>query len=341
VSESLFLNACRRKKTTRTPIWIMRQAGRYMKEYRAIRERHSFLTLCKDSDLAAEVTVHAVEKLDVDAAIIFSDILLILQPMGLPLTYAKGEGPIISRPVRNERDVLRLKKVAAPDPLPFLSQAIRKTRAALRPDIPLIGFSGAPFTLASYMIEGGAARHFLQTKSFMYSRPDLWHLLMEKIVGSLIHSLNAQITAGVQAVQIFDSWVGCLSPADYKRYVLPYSQRVIRGVKRGVPVIHFGTQTDGLLELLRDAGGDVIGLDWRMHLPTAWKRLGAVAIQGNLDPTVLFAKPAEIRKQVRRILDEAQGKPGHIFNLGHGVLPTTPVENVQTLVHAVKEMSRL
>jgi uroporphyrinogen decarboxylase len=338
--EALFLNACRRKKTSRTPVWLMRQAGRYMQEYRAVRAQHGFLTLCKDADLATEVTVYAAETLGVDAAIIFSDILLILEPLGLKLSYPKGEGPVIANPVRTEQDVRRLRPVTSPDPLPFQTEAIRRTRHALRPEIPLIGFAGAPFTLASYMVEGGASKNFLRTKTLMSARPDLWKMMMLKISDALILTLNAQIAAGAQAVQLFDSWVGCLSPADYARHVLPYSRRVIRGIKGDVPVIHFGTQTDGLLELMRDAGGDVIGLDWRVNLATTWKRLGPVAVQGNFDPALLFSSPEEIRRQVRRILKEANGQRGHIFNLGHGVLPETPVDNVKALVAAVQEMSR-
>jgi len=317
----------------------MRQAGRYMKEYRAVRAQHDFLTLCKDADLATEVTVYAAETLGVDAAIIFSDILLILEPMGLKLAYTQGEGPVIGNPIRHERDVKKLKSVIAKDPLPFVSAAIRQTRRALKPEIPLIGFSGAPFTLASYMIEGGGSRHFIKTKMFMYTRPDLWHALLQKISAALIQTLNAQITSGVQAVQLFDSWVGCLSPADYAQYVLPHSQRVIQSLKPGVPVIHFGTQTESLLELLKKAGGDVIGLDWRVNIKAAWQRLGTIAIQGNMDPTLLFSNSTEIRRQVRRILQEAENRPGHIFNLGHGVLPQTPVDNVKVLIEAVKEMS--
>lgn len=335
--EPLFLNACRRKKTSRTPIWLMRQAGRYMKEYRAIRAKHGFLALCKNTDLAAEVTVHAAETLQVDAAILFSDILLILEPLGLPLAYPKGEGPVIARPVRHETDLRRLRPVSAHDPLPFQTEAIRKTRRVLPAHIPLIGFGGAPFTLASYVIEGGASRHFVHTKSLMVARPDLWKRLMTAISDAVIRMLQAQVAAGAQAIQLFDSWVGCLSPSDYARYVQPYSRRVLRAI-RGVPVIHFGTQTDSLLELMRDAGGDVIGVDWRVELDTAWKRLGPVAIQGNLDPVALFSSPAEIRRRAREILRQAGGRPGHIFNLGHGVLPETPVDHVRALVDTVKEL---
>ena len=284
------MKACRREATSTTPIWLMRQAGRYMKEYRDIRARHSFLDLCKDSDLACEVSVYAVERLGVDAAIIFSDILLILEPMGLQLEYAQGEGPLIHNPIRTVDDIQRLRALQDPEPLAFVYEAIRKTRQALPSHIPLIGFSGAPFTLASYMIEGQGSRNFIQTKSFMYQDPEAWKTLMTKIAEGLVVYLNAQIAAGAQAVQLFDSWVGCLSPEDYRRYALPYSRQVIRALTPGTPVIHFGTQTGTFLESIREAGGDVIGLDWRVDLDQAWQRLGPVAVQGNLDPGRAFCR---------------------------------------------------
>lgn len=339
LTDSPFMKACRREPAAVTPIWLMRQAGRYMKEYRDVRERHGFLDLCKDSDLAAEVTVHAVERLGVDAAIIFSDILLLLEPMGLSLEYAKGDGPVIHNPVRSPADIERLKTVGDPAPVEFVFEAIRKTRRALPGHVPLIGFAGAPFTLASYMIEGAGSRNYIRAKSLMYRQPDAWDRLMRKIAESLASYLNAQIAAGAQAVQLFDSWVGCLSPEDYRRYALPYSRQVIRGLQPGIPVIHFGTQTGALLELLKEAGGDVIGLDWRVELDAAWQRLGDVAVQGNLDPVALFADPPEIRRQAQRILDQAAGRPGHIFNLGHGILPDTPVGHVKALVDIVHELS--
>lgn len=338
--DSVFMKACRREPTTRTPIWLMRQAGRYMKEYREVRARHSFLELCKNSDLACEVSVYAAQRLGVDAAIIFSDILVILEPMGLQLEYAKGEGPVIHNPVRTPIDVDRVRPMTDPNEVGYVMDAIRKTRRSLPGNIPLIGFAGAPFTLASYMIEGQGSRNFIQTKSLMYQHPDAWNRLMSTLCDSLIGYLNAQITAGAQVVQLFDSWVGCLSPEDYRKFVLPHSRRVIRGITPGTPVIHFGTQTGTFLELLKEAGGDVIGLDWRVELDEAWKRLGNVAVQGNLDPVTLFADPKEIRRQAKRILDQAAGRPGHIFNLGHGVLPQTPVGHVKSLVDAVQELSQ-
>lgn len=337
---SPFMKACRRESASCTPVWLMRQAGRYMKEYRDVRDRHSFLELCKDSDLAAEVTVYAVQRLGVDAAIIFSDILVLVEPMGLHLEYAKGDGPVIHNPIRLAADVSRLSSVTDGAGLEFVYEAIRKSRQNLPSHIPLIGFAGAPFTLASYMIEGKGSRNFIRTKAMMYTEPDAWQRLMTKIARSLVGYLNAQIAAGAQAVQLFDSWVGCLSPHDYNRYVLPYSRQVIEGLQTGVPVIHFGTETAMLLELMKEAGGDVIGVDWRVDLDSAWKRLGDVAIQGNLDPAVLFADVPDIRREAKRILDQAAGRPGHIFNLGHGVLPDTPVGHVKALVDAVHEMSR-
>jgi uroporphyrinogen decarboxylase len=337
--DALFMKACRMEPTSYTPIWLMRQAGRYMKEYRTLRERHGFLDLCKDSDLACEVTVYAVQRLGVDAAIIFSDILLILEPMGLQLEYAKGDGPVIHNPVRSSKDVNALRTVSDPAPLGFVFDAIKKTRQALPADIPLIGFSGAPFTLASYLIEGHGSRNYIHTKALMHNEPAAWHALMKKLSESLVHYLNAQIAAGAQAVQLFDSWVGCLSPNDYREFVLPHTQSIIRRITSGTPVLHFGTGTGALLELMKEAGGDVIGLDWRVELDAAWKRLGKVAIQGNMDPVALFGDLASIRKEAKRILGQAAGRPGHIFNLGHGILPETPVGHVKALVDAVHEFS--
>jgi uroporphyrinogen decarboxylase len=338
---SPFMRACRRESVPYTPIWLMRQAGRYMKEYREVRARMSFLELCKTPALAAEVTVTAAERLGVDAAIIFADILLIIEPMGLQLEFTKGEGPLIHNPVRTVADVNRLGEVEDVAALDFVFEAIRETRAALRSDLPLIGFAGAPFTLASYIVEGGASKNYVNTKSLMYNDSGAWHAMMSLVARALIKYLNAQIEAGAQAVQLFDSWVGALGPDDYREYVLPHTQSVIKGVTPGVPVIHFGTGTSTLLELMREAGGDVIGLDWRVRLDHGWKRVGHdVAVMGNLDPVALFAKPDHLRAQARLILEQAGGRAGHIFNLGHGILPETPVENVIALVEAVHEMSQ-
>src|ERR1051325_2078049 len=341
LDDSPFMRACRREPTPYTPVWLMRQAGRYMREYREVRARTSFLELCKKPELASEVTVTAVERLGVDAAIIFADILLIIEPMGMELEFAKGEGPLIHNPVRTASDVRRLREVETVESLGYVYEAIRLTRRALKPDIPLIGFAGAPFTLASYIIEGGSSRNYVHAKSLMYTDSGAWHDLMALISRALVKYLNAQIAAGAQAVQLFDSWVGCLSPEDYREYVLPHTRSVIRGITPGTPVIHFGTGTATLLELMREAGGDVIGLDWRVNLAEGWERLGpTVAVMGNLDPVALFAGRDHVRAQARRILELAGRRPGHIFNLGHGILPETPVDNVIALVEAVHEMSR-
>ena len=323
-----------------TPVWLMRQAGRYMREYREVRARTTFLELCKNPALASEVTVTAAERLGVDAAIIFADILLILEPMGIELEFAHGEGPVIHNPIRTGSDVEHLIELTDVNALDFVYEAIRQTRESLANDIPLIGFSGAPFTLASYMCEGGGSRNYVTTKSLMYNDSGAWHALMSLISRGLSKYLNAQIDAGAQAVQLFDSWVGCLSVDDYREFVMPHTREVIDNLRPGVPVIHFGTGTGALLELMRDAGGDVIGLDWRVRLDEAWKRIGSDhAVMGNLDSVVLFANQEQLRTQTKRILDQAGGRPGHIFNLGHGILPETPVENVAALVEMVHEMS--
>jgi uroporphyrinogen decarboxylase len=311
-----------------------------MPEYRALRERVPFLTLCKTPDLAAQVTVEAVERLGVDAAIIFADILLIVEPMGVGLEFSQGDGPVIHRPVRSGMDVDRLVETPPADTVPFVFEAVRKARASLPAHIPLIGFSGAPFTVASYLIEGGSSRHYIETKRFMYKDPGAWRALMERLVRVISAYVNGQIAAGAQAVQLFDSWIGCLSPADYRTFVLPYMRALLQGITSRVPVIHFGTETAGLLELLTEAGGDVIGVDWRIDLDVAWQRVGFDrAVQGNLDPVVLFAPREELRRQVERVLLSVAGRPGHVFNLGHGILPQTPVENVIALVDMVHEIS--
>jgi uroporphyrinogen decarboxylase len=334
------MRACRREPVPYTPIWLMRQAGRYMREYRDVRSKTTFLDLCKTPELAAEVTVTAVERLGVDAAIIFADILLILEPMGIDLEFAAGEGPVIHNPVRKPADVDRLLEIEDVSALDFVNEAIRQTRRALKPDIPLIGFCGAPFTLASYVIEGGGSKNYVHTKRLMYDDPGAWHALLSLISRGLAKYLNGQIAAGAQAVQLFDSWVGCLGPDEYREFVLPHTRHVISNVTPGVPVIHFGTGTAALLELLREAGGDVIGLDWRVRLDEGWQRVGHdVAVMGNLDPVMLFAKQESLREQAKRILDQAGRRPGHIFNLGHGILPETPVENVIALVEMVHEVS--
>ncbi len=318
----------------------MRQIGRYLPSYRSVRARLSLLELCKTPSAAAEVTVRAAETLGVDAAIIFADILLVAEPLGVGLSFVRGEGPVIHRPVRTAEAVRRLPDLDPAEAVPFVFEAIRLAREELRDRLPLIGFAGAPFTVASYLVEGAPSREFLETKRLMHTDPGTWNALMERLAVLTARYLNAQIAAGAGAVQLFDSWIGCLAPDDYRRFVLPHSRRVIAALSPGTPVIHFGTGTAGLLELMREAGGDVIGLDWRVGLDAAWRRLGdGIAVQGNLDPALLLAPPAEIRRGVQAVLDAAAGRPGHIFNLGHGVLPQTPWEHVRAMVDAVHELS--
>jgi uroporphyrinogen decarboxylase len=330
-----FLRACQRQPVAATPVWFMRQAGRYMAEYRAIREKHSLLEICYQPELAAEVTMQPVRALGVDAAILFADILLPVIPLGLGLEFAKGEGPLIGKPVRTLEDVMAMRPVHAETDLGYVMDTLRILRGEL--NVPLIGFCGAPFTVASYIIEGGSSREFLKTKSMMYSAPEVWRALMNKLSNILADYLVAQIGAGAQAVQIFDSWVGALSPQDYENFVLPYSQKVLQ-LQARMCWIHFGTNTTTLLPLMKRAGGDVIGLDWRIPLDDGWALLGHnVAVQGNLDPALLFAPRPEIKKRVHDILRRAEGRPGHIFNLGHGILQHTPVENVKAVVDMVHE----
>lgn len=333
-----FLRACYRQSNDVTPVWFMRQAGRYMAEYRAIREKYSLIEICHHPEIAAEVTLQPVRALGVDAAILFADILLPAIPLGVGLEFAKGEGPVLQNPVRTMDDVKNLHPVNPETDLGYVMDAIKILRGELK-DVPLIGFCGAPFTVASYIIEGGASREFLKTKAMMYSAPEVWHALMEKLSIVLSDYLVAQIRAGAQTVQVFDSWVGALNPQDYEEFVLPYSQKILQAAKaENVPVIHFGTNTTTLLPLMKRAGGDVIGLDWRILLDDGWKLLGDdVAVQGNLDPTILFAPLPEIKKRVHNILKRANGKPGHIFNLGHGILQHTPVDNVKAVVDMVHE----
>jgi len=311
-----------------------------MREYRNLRARVPFLTLCKDPSLVSEVTVTAAQKLGVDAAIIFADLLLIVEPLGFELEYASGDGPLVRPPLREAASVGRLREVEPQESLGYLFEAIRQTRADLQPEMPLLGFAAAPFTLASYLIEGSGSRNYIHTKKLMYGEPEAWRALMEHLARNLARYINAQIAAGVQAVQIFDTWIGCLGPRDYRDFVLPYTRTLVRGIHPGTPVIQFGTGTSMLLESIREAGGDIIGLDHHVELDEAWARLGYdVGVQGNLDPAVLYAPPAYIRTRVRRILDQACGRPGHIFNLGHGILPGTPEDHVLALVDCVHEMS--
>jgi uroporphyrinogen decarboxylase len=336
-----FLKACWREPVDCTPVWFMRQAGRYMAEYRALRSKHSILELCKTPELAAQVTLQPIDRFPLDAAIIFADILLPLEPMGLSLEFAAGEGPVIHNPIRNQADVERL-KVTDGGELEYVAEAIRQARHALNGRVPLIGFAGAPFTLASYAIEGGSSRNYLLTKQLMYGEPKAWHQLMDKFARVITGYLRRQIKAGAQAIQLFDSWVGCLSVGDYVEYVQPHVQLIFEGLKReGVPMIHFGTGTSAMLSQIRQAGGDVIGVDWRINLDEAWATVGHdVAVQGNLDPLALFAPLHEIERRVEDILRRAGGRPGHIFNLGHGILPTTPIEHVAATIDMVHKLSQ-
>ena len=335
-----FLAACRLEATPYTPVWLMRQAGRYMEEYRKLRREHDFLALCKNPDLAAQITVMPVERLGVDAAILFADILLILEPMGVGLEYSKGDGPVIHRPVRSGKDVDALNEFDPETELSFVYDAVRKISKALKNKVPLIGFAGAPFTLASYLIEGGGSRDYVRTKKLFFTAPEAWKRLMERLARVTAEYLNCQVAAGAEAVQLFDSWAGCLTPSDYEQFVLPHTRTVINAIAPGVPVIHFSTGTAGSLKHVRAAGGDVIGFDWRVNLDEAWQTVGYdVAVQGNLDPAILYASPKEIKNRVAEILRRAGSRPGHIFNLGHGVLPETPVDHVIAMVEAVHELS--
>jgi uroporphyrinogen decarboxylase len=337
---SEFLRACRREPTRYTPIWLMRQAGRYQPEYRALRERFGFVEMCKNPEVAAEVTLLPVKQLEVDAAIIFADILLILEPLGIGFEFSKDDGPRIEQPVRTSADIDRVaSSIDAEASLGYVLQAIKNTRSGLPSNVPLIGFAGAPFTLASYVIEGGGSRDYMHTKALMWSDPSAWNTLMEKLSGALVTYLNAQVGAGAQALQLFDSWVGCLSPSDYERFVQPHMQKLLAALDESVPVIHFGTGNPALYPLMLAAGGDVIGLDFRCELGATWDALGDTAVMGNLDPYSLLAPTAELKHRAQHVLDGACGRPGHIFNLGHGIFPQASVAQVRALVDYVHEAS--
>jgi uroporphyrinogen decarboxylase len=341
VTNSRFLKACRREPVDATPVWFMRQAGRYMAEYRALRAEHSLLDICRQPELATEVTLQPVRKIEVDAAILFSDLLLPLEPMGLPFDFIKGEGPQIERPIDSAADIDRLRVFDPREKLAHVLEAIRMIQGELAGRVPLIGFAGAPFTLASYAIEGGHSNNFAKTKSLMYGHPDAWHRLCEKFADIVGDYLNAQIDAGVDVVQVFDSWVGTLNAEDYREFALPHTKRIFDAVGSRVPTIHFGTGTATILDELRNAGGDVIGVDWRIPMDAAWDRIGHDrAVQGNLDPTLLLGPTERMFRQTDDILERVGGRPGHIFNLGHGILPSTPVEHVQMLAQYVHSASR-
>jgi len=355
-----FLRACRREPVDRTPIWLMRQAGRYLPEYRALREKYNLLTMCTTPELAVQVTLQPLERFALDAAILFSDIMVPLRGMGVEFEILESVGPVVAHPIRDERDADALHVIDPEADVPFVLEAIRLLRHELDGKVPLIGFAGAPFTLASYVVEGKPSRNLLLTKKMMHCAPAAWRTLLGKLADTISAYLLAQIRAGAQAVQLFDSWVGALSPGDYREFVLPYTKRIFdalapdvpdvpelnsdvppdvpelnSGTSGGVPRIHFGTDTAMLLELMKEAGGDVIGVDWRVPLDQVWLRLGDVAVQGNLDPAILLTTPDVVEKHAREILAQAKNRKGHIFNLGHGVLPNTPIENVERLIEVV------
>ncbi|MBV8572896.1 MAG: uroporphyrinogen decarboxylase [Acidobacteriaceae bacterium] len=336
-----FLDACRRRTTDVRPVWFMRQAGRYLKPYREIRSKHTILEICKRPELAAAVTLQPVEILDVDAAIIFADLLLPIEPMGLKLDFIAGEGPQIENPITQPEDIDDL-STSRTDDLGYVGDSIQLVTRALGGRVPVVGFVGAPFTLASYMIEGGPSKTFLKTKKLMFANESMWRRLMGKLVDVLGDFAGLQVGAGARAVQVFDSWVGALSPEDYVRYVQPYSRALIERIRGGgVPVIHFGTGAAGFFRELHTAGGDVIGVDWRINIDQAWMDIGyRSAIQGNLDPAALFAPLPELRTKVLDLLRRTGTRPGHIVNLGHGILPETPVENVKAVVQIVREFHK-
>ncbi len=351
-SSSRFVRACLRQPVDRTPVWFLRQAGRYMLEYMAVRKHHTLVEICKNPEIAAEVTITAAEKLRVDAAIIFADLLLPFEPMGLDFEFVAGEGPMVHRPVRTAEDIAALRTDRTAD-LGYVAEAIGKVAAhfgsgraanggTLDADqLGIIGFCGAPFPLASYMIEGGSSRNYVETKTLMYRQPIAWQRLMDKLITVLTEYTLQQVEAGADAIQIFDSWAGALGVSDYREFVLPATTRLVQAVQaHGVPVIYFGVDTASLLPAMRETGADVIGLDWRVPLDVGWQAIGPnTAVQGNLDPIALFAEPELLRRRVREVLALAGGRPGHIFNLGHGIVPGTPVENVQRVVEYVREYS--
>lgn len=335
-----FLKACKKESVDCTPVWIMRQAGRYLDEYRAVRAKHSFIEVCKTPELAAELTMQPVRRFEIDAAIIFADILLPLEKMGIDFEFTKDEGPRINNTVRTLKDVEKMRAISPMEEMAYLMDAIRMVKRELNGMVPLIGFSGAPFTLASYLTEGGGSRNYVFTKTMMYQEPDTWHLLMEKLTDMVAVYLNDQIKAGVQAVQVFDSWVGCLSSADYREFVLCHQKRLMAALDPSVPHIHFAFGASHLLPLIKEAGGDVLGLDWRMDIDAAWKVLNhEPGVQGNLDPVALYGSREYIKRRVAEILARVGNRNGHIFNLGHGILPTVPPDNAKYMIDLVHELS--
>jgi uroporphyrinogen decarboxylase len=337
---SELLRACRREPTSYTPIWIMRQAGRIQPEYRALREKLSFIEMCKRPEVAAEVTLLPVRQLGVDGAIVFADILLVLEPLGIGFEFTVDDGPRIAEPIRTRAAIDRVaERIDAASSLSFVMQTIRLVRAELAGKVPLIGFAGAPFTLASYVIEGAGSREYAHTKQLMYSDQGAWDALMTKLTDAVVDYLRAQIAAGAEVVQVFDSWVGALGPDDYVRYVQPHMARLFRTLGTQVPVIHFGTGNPALYPLMAKAGGDVIGIDWRVDLAAQWQALGPVAVMGNLDPGSLFAPREVLQARAKDVLNKAANRPGHVFNLGHGVFPSASMDQVKALVDCVHAAS--
>ena len=343
VKHSRFLRACRREPVDTTPVWFMRQAGRVLPEYRRVRERYSLLEVCKQPELCAEVTIQPVRRLGVDAAVMFADIMLPLMGIGVGIELVENVGPVIAHPVRTMDDLSALRPIEPEQDVPFVMEAVRIVRRELGERTPLIGFCGAPFTLASYLVEGKPSREFSRTKAIMYGAPELWHALMSRLTDIMITYLKAKVNAGVNALQLFDSWVGCLSPQDYEQYVRPYSQRILQTARSwGLPLIHFGTGTATLLDYMKDDGGTVIGVDWRIPLDVAWHKVGhQLGIQGNLDPASLLAPVEVMQTRALDVLRRAGGRPGHIFNLGHGILPDTPLDNLIRLVDFVHEQGAI
>lgn len=340
MEECRFVRACRRQPVDRTPVWFMRQAGRYLPEYRKIREKYTLLEICRRPAVAAEVTLQPIRRFSLDAAIIFADILLPLLALGVDFEFASGEGPVIHSPIRERFQVEGLRTDRTEQALDFVFEGLSLTRSQLDPSIALIGFAGAPFTLASYMIEGGHSRHFINTKLLMYREPETWHLLMEKISDVTVRYLQRQINSGAQTIQLFDSWVGVLGPDDYASHVLPYVQKILADLDQATPTIYFGTGTSSLLELMSQSGAGIIGVDWRVNLGEAWRRCGYdKGLQGNLDPLALLGPRDVLERKTDLILREAGQRPGHVFNLGHGILPSTPTESVEWTVNRVHEQS--
>ena len=341
-NDSRFLKACFQEEVDRTPVWFMRQAGRYLSEYRRLRERYTLLDICMDPELAKEVTLQPLRRFNLDAAIVFADILLPLKSLGISLDFVKGKGPVIQNPIRAPQMVYELRLGNPEQDLSFVYETLRLVRNELDPKVALIGFAGAPFTVSSYIIEGGSSRNYIHTKRLMLNHPEAWHRLMRNVTEVTQKYVRAQVEAGAQAIQIFDSWVGCLNAKDYREYVQPYSKQIFNSLEDyTIPTIHFGTGTTSLLELMKEAGGTVIGVDWRINLGDVWQRLGdQISVQGNLDPVALLSGTEPLRKKVDQVLEQANNRPGHIFNLGHGILPQTPVENVEAVVRWVHAKTR-